>query len=585
MASFALPLRLVAVLLFVLACHATVAPVSAVTMDEGQVQVMLQAAQQVGFSDWTAESLRGACEVFFAGVQSCNETGFITSLSITGGANGPAPPAFSGLVALKSMTLNYIVNGTLPSSWSTLTQLETLKIGDYVPSARLTGALPESWSAMTSLKSLDVVFADSFIKPVTLITSAPPSWLGKLESVMLTCAYWPNSGLPASIGATTTLKTLKLTRCVFKGNFPTGLLTNTLIQTLEMRFDGKSDFGAGTALPSDFSGMTSLTTLSISGCSFTGSFPTAYPANLDTLSLSYIPALTGTIPQVIVDHPTLTNFFLGGSMPSISGPLPGPSNPLTSKIIQYSVSDMGVTGTIPSSILGLSAYIYLNNLLKISGPFPTVTPASASSCRTTVLYASYLKLDGTQLPTGLLENCGSLTQATFVDSGLTGQIPDFTASASLIKIALNYNPLGGTIPTITFAQRAEIYIQYSDLTGVVPTFYLNTTAFSTIAFAGNKLDLCSNSAAVAATGFANGSNFQCDLVSQTPRECGCPAIWPSRCFTSRPMAASCNNLPPDTLQQPTTGSGSTDGPTADATSALPSIALIVSLLVTVASFM
>ena len=499
---------------------------------------------------------------------------------LSGAITAVAPPAFSGLVALESLTTTYPLNGTLPSSWSSLTQLETLILGDYLATCRLTGALPESWSAMTKLKTLQVFFADSYVKPVTLIASTPPSWLGNVESVSITCAYWPNSALPASIGTSTTLKTLKLFRCVFKGDFPSGLITNTHIESLDLGFDSPATFGTGFNFPSDFSGMTNLTKLSISGCSFTGSLPTAYPPNLNSLILSYMSQITGTIPQSIVDHPTLATFFIGGLMYGVSGPLPGPSHPLTSPLARYSVSEMSVTGTIPSSILGLSAYFSLDRLPKLSGPFPTVTPASASSCRTTRMYISNLNLGGAQLPTGLLENCASLTEASLTNSGFAGQLPDFTGANVLRTLTLSSNAFGGTLPIIKLAPPSLFYCNNCSLTGVVDPFYLNTTTFLSRKFAQNKLDLCSNNASILETGFVNKTS-SCDLVGQTPRECGCPDIWPASCFLNRPMAPDCDTLPPDSLQP----ISPVKPPTAAALAFIPSVALITTMLVLVMTFL
>ena len=393
----------------------------------------------------------------------------------------------------------------------------------------------------------------------------------------ITCANWPNAALPASIGTSTTLKNLRLWRCVFKGDFPSGFITNAHIETIDIGFDSPSAFGSGFTFPSDISGMTNLTDLSLSGCSFKGSLPTAYPPKLDSLILSYMSQLTGTFPQSIVDHPTLTTFFVGGLMYGVSGPLPGPSNPLTSPLASYRVSGLGVTGTIPSSILGLSAYISLSDLPKISGPFPTVT--NASSCRT--ITVSISKVNLASLPTGLLENCVSLKEASLTNSGFTGPLPDFTAARRLESLTLDSNAFGGTLPIIKFAAtQAKFSCNNCSLTGVVDPFYLNATAFSNRNFAQNMLDLCSNNASILETGFVNKSS-NCDLVGQTPRECGCPDIWPATCFYSRPMAPDCDNLPPDSLQP----ISPVKPPTAAAPTFIPSIALIATLLISVMSFL
>ena len=311
--------------------------------------------------------------------------------------------------------------------------------------------------------------------------------------------------------------------------------------SLNIGLVARSDFGTENDLPSDFSGMTSLTFLAIYGSSFTGSLPTVYPQTLKSLTLSSMLFITGTIPQVIVDLPALTDFGLS-SLPSITGPLPRPSNASASKLTQYQVVDMAVTGTIPSSILGLKANINLQSLPHLTGPFPTLAATSDSGCRLSTIYLNDVSLTGTPFPTGLAENCATLQQLTFLKCGLTGQIDDFTAAPSFGGIRLENNPLRGTIPIITFAQKASLTMSACNLTDVVPTAYLNSTAFSSIAFNGNKLDLCSNGAAVRATGFVNSTDESCNLFGQTPSECGCPNVWPARCF-STPMPGECPPAP------------------------------------------
>ena len=575
----ALPLRGIALLLIVLACYVVLTPVCAVQTAESQVQAMMQASQQTGFG-WNIEQLRGACESGYAGVRSCNENGFVSSLYLDEDITAVAPPAFSGLTALKSLKLIYPLNGTLPSSWSSLAQLETLVLRDYF--MQLTGALPASWYAMTKLNSLEVGFADNR-DPASLIASSPPWWLANVESVYITSAYWPNATIPDSIGISTTLKSLRLIDCVFAGGFPSGLLTNTHIESIHLHCDPSTTFGAGYTFPSDFSGMTSLRYLRLDGNSFKGSLPTTLPPNLLFLQLNHMQNITGTIPQSLLDHPTVNHIDIGEAMYGVSGTVPVPSNPMTSDLSGYALSGMSLTGTIPSSILGLYAYIILDNLPKLSGPFPTVTSSSASSCLTWHLYISNINLTGTQLPIGLLENCDRLESAWFTNSGLTGQIPDVMCAESLKSLNFDSNAFGGSLPIINFAstEANRFTCNNCNLTGVVPPDYLNNPALRTFELAGNRLDLCSNRAAINETGFVNKSTYSCNLVGQTPRECGCPEIWPRSCFSSRPMAPDCDNLPPDTLAPPPSKPSNPSNlpPIAASSAFIPSIALIATMLV------
>lgn len=571
----ALPLRTLASLLLLLTCYEAVTPASAVQMDESHVQVLLEVGQSLPFLAWTAPVLRNACDTLSSGINACDVDGFVTELYLEGTASGIAPPALSALTTLQSLTLAYVVNGTLPSTWSSLTQLEILEIAATVQS-RVTGALPEAWSGMSRLKSLRVRFVDPVAKPVPLIGSAPPSWLGNLETLVINNAYWPKYSLPSSIGTSRTLVTFNIVGSVFKGTFPTGLLSNPVLYALEINVDQiTSEFGSGSIMPSDLGAMTSLRSLRLVGCRHSGSLPTVYPPNLDSLYISYMTSLSGTIPPAIANHPTLTQIFLAGLF-GLTGSLPTPSNPLTSNIYNYGVTDIPLTGTVPSSILGLKADIYLNNLDKLSGPFPTVDPSVAVNCRITKLVVSFSSLKNTPFPVSVLENCADLKEASFMMVGVIGQLHDFTAAPSLNKLLIYANPMGGTLPVIKFAQQASIAITYCQMTGVVDASYFNTTAFSSRIFTGNKLDLCSNNASIIDTGFVAASETVCDLSGQTPRECGCAEIWPDLCFTTRAMATDCATLPPDATTNP---------PIAAASSFVSSMALLVLILAAAASLL
>ena len=527
-----LPLRATALALLFLAVCLAIAPTSAVVMDETQVQALLEVAQDLPVLSWTAAGLRAACDDNSAApeIQSCNATGFPLSVRFSDGT-GPAPAALSSLVALQKIWLDYGIKGSLPSAWSSLTNLEAL---DAYGGPEFVGGLPESWSAMTSLKALNVYYPNPALdSQVKQVASVLPSWISNVQGVEIGYAYWPSSSLPASIGTSTSLLRLRLIGCTFQGGMPAGLLNNTVINAFTVDSVG-TEFGKGSVFPSDLSGMTSLEEWRISNAGFTGSIPTSFPATLKNFYMGYMPLIQGTVPQNLMNLPSLESFSVS-ALPKITGPIPTPTDISTSSLRDVAFTAMpGLTGTIPSSLFGISRRLTLTNLTGVVGPFPNI----AQDCKITNLEVDSLKMNG-PVPLGVLQNCPSLAQALLTDNGFTGQIANFNAGP-LLEVFRLVDPLGGTIPTIKF-QVPVLLLDFHgcELQGTVPTYLLNTTNFEQINLSNNKLDLCSNSQAVLATGFAS-TTPRCALEFQTPTECGCANVWPARCFRDRPMAADCN---------------------------------------------
>ena len=536
---YALPLRTIALTLLILAACLAIAPTSAVVMDETQVQALLEVAQDLPELGWNATGLRAACDdnSVIPQIRFCNATGFPQSIDLTD-VSGPAPAAFSYLAALQYLRLSYNINGTLPSAWSSLSNLESLTVyGGF----KFAGGLPESWSAMTNLRELGVFFPDPYNNPeVKQIASAPPSWLANLQRVEISHAYWPSSSLPASIGTSTSLTSLRLDSCDFKGDFPAGLLSNTVIQTLAVNALG-TNFGAGIVFPSDLSGMTSLAIFGVSKAGFTGSIPASFPPTLTDFYMGYMPLIEGSVPQSLMDLPSLERItFL--AMPKLKGAIAAPTNTAASSLrdVMYAETP-GFSGTIPSSLFRINGNLVLTSLPGVVGPFPNIT----EDCRISFLDAFNLPgLKNEPLPIGVLENCPSLTSVTmFGNDFRAGQIANFTAGESLEYLML-LDSFGGTIPTIKFQLPMRyLSLRGCNFQGTVPTYLLNTINFQYIDFSDNKLDLCANSEEVMETGFVNSTDSGCVLSNQRPLECGCPNVWPERCFLDRPMAPVCTIVP------------------------------------------
>ena len=85
---------------------------------------------------------------------------------------GQLPDSFSALVALDALYMVFDkpgvsgLSGTLPASWSSLTNLNTLQISN---NNNITGALPYAWSNMTALRRLQ-------LSGNALAGPLPPAW-------------------------------------------------------------------------------------------------------------------------------------------------------------------------------------------------------------------------------------------------------------------------------------------------------------------------------------------------------------------------------------------------------------------------
>ncbi len=80
------------------------------------------------------------------------------------------------------MTLQTSTNLSLPSTWSSLSQLASFNYGGVGGNPpKLTGSLPASWGTMTNLTAFEVDYADTLSGPL------PDAWNGmrQLKSLVL----------------------------------------------------------------------------------------------------------------------------------------------------------------------------------------------------------------------------------------------------------------------------------------------------------------------------------------------------------------------------------------------------------------
>lgn len=343
--------------------------------------------------------------------------------------NPTFPPSFANLLNLTSFELEASVLGPVPTLFSGLSSLETLRI----LGCGFTGTLPLGYwpnlvmidassnkfdslpstlpTALTSLKYL-ILDDNAFVGPF-------PDWLGDLTSLeRLNLGLNGFSSLPTTVGGLVNLRSF-YSGCPFV-DLPEEV---RLWTNLEVFILAGADFSSmpfnATYQHSKFfdivSGLTNLQLLLAEGSGISGTIPESIGqlSNLAELSLS-MNALSGSIPLAIrYSMPDLKNLGLydnklNGSIPAwlsektmlsrlklshnqFTGPLPSSLSEL--KINTLDVSHNRLSGPIPYSY-GESPYIIGFDLShnNLSGSIPTSFNRSSPSTYFSILDLSYNRL-------------------------------------------------------------------------------------------------------------------------------------------------------------------------------------------------
>lgn len=538
------------VLSAVICSYGLIQHASAVEMQQDDISTLLSVAEEMspllsnGPSAWTEVSLRGSCETprLALGINACNSAGFVTSIDLSSLRNaGKLATGFSGLSALSSLLLQAKASGPLPSEYSALTSLRKL----YISGSSITGGFPESWSLMTGLKDIYIEFSMSDT-PVT----SPPYWLGNLNSIQLFNLNWAGYAFPSSVASSATLAMVNLVNVRLSGGFPAALVNNARISYFN--FQGSLDFGTGLAMPSDWSGMSNLTTLNLADFNFNGPLPTYYPPSLKYVTFKGLKSISGSIPQSLLDSKSLTTLNIDG-LDNLIGNVEAPSKASLSVLSTLSITHCPkLNGSISPNIVATSSIMTLTlRDLGITGIIPE--PVSELALAGNPYLACNLGIVEIQespnvrgsFPMGFVERCPLLRELTLESLSLTGTLPESWQNVSsplFFKLSVLGNPgLVGQIPEIKFrTQPSWLILANCGFTGTIPASILSTH-YGSFMVSGNKLNLCANAAEVALTPFKQNSfeMVACIMQGQTPTECGCPDIWPTRCFPGRPMASFC----------------------------------------------
>lgn len=487
---------------------------------------------------WTQANIEGCTA---AGL-TCDDSGqHVQGLTVSV-SDGAFPPEISALTSMTTLSLSAVFTGTLPESWSSLNNLVSLTLRYIV-----NGTIPASWSAMTSLQEFNIGFYEA--GPMTL-----PSWLGNVPTLSFDSPELTE--FPSFMASTNAVKVFLLANAIVPaGSIPGAVFQSTVLESFTISTTDQT-FATGSTLPS-LAGMTALKMLSLSNIGIGGTIPSGMPPNLEFIALAVLPNLQGALPQTLMDLPKLNRIYMNG-LSGLSGGLPGPTTPASSKLQRYDAYNMGISGTISPNLLSIPT---LTDLLIDSSTATGGIPEIPSPLTVTSLVSLQIinnqALQGT-IPSSYAQ-LPSISILSFSNNKMTGPIPSAYANSTgpLNNLNLGYNSLTGTLPFILLKGTfPTLDITECGLTGTIPVEYGGRT-FSRISFAGNSFDLCANNGTEGQASLYSGfqSTSTCSLQATSGRtDCPCYGSWPDKCFTD---ACAPEFLPPTAPAAPEAGPSST----------------------------
>lgn len=389
---------------------------STVSLESSQVAALLRLTdywsglRRLTSGAWTRDNLESLPCNSFGTVHGvlCDEHGMVTQLWLTD-ASLPAsimPDVLADLTELSHMSIACDVVGTLPSSLGSLSKLQILQL----PNSKIEGSIPESWSRlMTTLQILELHWNegggphDWDHNLFSSTASSPP-----MQQLILSgFNFGRKTPLPQELFELPALRELTLEESTFDGEVPS-IFFDSLLETstqvsnpvihdnpvnygLEkdgtvkdviqvkvpkieawkqksllsrLVISGSPDTLSRTSLarplPPTWTALpASLTFLSLQGLPWNGSLPAATSRGLQHLSIRHFPNLCGSIPDSLLDSPTLITLELEG-MPNVTGSVPVPSNFKVSAIRALTLHAMGLNGTLNASLLSSPSLVKLS---------------------------------------------------------------------------------------------------------------------------------------------------------------------------------------------------------------------------------
>ncbi|WOH12465.1 hypothetical protein DCAR_0831969 [Daucus carota subsp. sativus] len=401
--------------------------------------------------------------------------------------SGMIPNSVFNLSSLNVFNLaNNELQGSIPTDFGlTHHNLEKIQLSDN----RLSGTIPISLSNASKLQVIDLQF-NSFIGPIP----ADFGWLLFLQKLVLT-----NNNL--GFGGKGDLSFLEsLINCssleilnVGANNLHGSLPPRTANLSTELTMISLADNWISGSIPPGISKFINLIFISLQGNNFTGIIPPEITklGKLQRVILSNN-RFSGNIPTSIgnlsmLDEIRLENNDLNGTIPPSFGNCP--------MLVLLDLSQNNLSGTIPNEFFHVSPFSVKLNLsrnhlvgslspgigtlktlieLDISeNEFSGLISAQLGAC--IALNSLYIQGNFFQgyIPQSM-RNLRSLQNIDLSRNNLSGKIPDFFATLSLIYLNLSWNNLEGEVPTKgVFANAIEFSIAgNTGLCGGIPGLQL-----------------------------------------------------------------------------------------------------------------
>ncbi|XP_057730191.1 receptor-like protein 34 [Arachis stenosperma] len=364
---------------------------------------------------------------------------FFTSFSSSSSLSLPLchPDQNSALLQLKnSLKVDGWENGTDCCSWPGVTCESTSGhgIGLDLSWHGLEGDIPSKISYLSKLTSLDLSDMSSIrLSSLSLITN----W--SFSSVTLGLGNTNITGyLTSDILCLPNLKELHLYGNTYLKVHVSRLNCNASVSILDLSF---CEF-QGSMIPSSFSNLTYLTSLTLFECGLSGSIPSSLSnlQHLTHLDLSSN-SIFGSIPSSFSNLQHLT--YLGLSNNNLTGAVPASFSKLE-LLTHLDLSSNELNGSIPSSLWKLQDLLVLDlSYNELSGQLPDIF-GGLNKLQTLNLGKN--KIQG-KLPFSLF----TLTQLSILDfssNKFEGPLPNQIAGFSnLTELYLDDNLLNGTIPS------------------------------------------------------------------------------------------------------------------------------------------
>ncbi|RCV15547.1 hypothetical protein SETIT_3G064800v2 [Setaria italica] len=399
--------------------------------------------------------------------------------------NTPIPEFICSLKSLTYLDLsNMNFSGRVPPHLGNLTKLVYLDIrNDFVTHAyeyAQTYSSDVSWLAsLRSLEYLDMSGVDlsaavDWVHSMNtlpnlrvlalqncLLNSSVPSLphynLTVLEELDLSLNSFNSPAAPNWYWDVTSLKSLDLYLCEFTGPFPDELGNLTMLEVLNMRGNNMEGM-----IPSTLKRLCSLQMIDLS--TNKGRLPKCSWNSLQELDLSKA-NITGTTIKSLLNLTTLNALdisrnHLSGSVPVEIGTLRN----LTELCIGHNSFSGVISEDHFSGLTNLNEIDLSQNDLQVMVDSDWEPPFNLQFARFSSCYL------GPQIPNWFRWQSNILI-LDISDSGLTGRIPDWfwTTFSNSVRLDLSYNQISGELPlNLEFLLSLELRLQSNHLTGSVP---------------------------------------------------------------------------------------------------------------------